>query len=317
METYAKWYPDLSVFYVKQARFYKNKESDKRRMEAEERDNENKADATRQEEERLAKEQYARRHREEAARIQKERQIQEDIWAEQERNLEKNSPAWYRFKAETYRVQAEWNPGLAWMYDQFAADNLKRADDVEQPAKENERNRTEAQRQAAKEKAARQAEQERRWKEEEVRYEAGSPEWYRFFASAFDARAKWHDTGSLEYELYKNFSEEYRAEAIKEEARKRQEKARREHQEEQRNTREDYRPGPNAAAVAANAGVLGLPTSLGQLTWDAVKKAYRKLALKWHPDKNPGNLGAEAKFTEIANAHEFFTILYDDGILKD
>ena len=42
---------------------------------------------------------------------------------------------------------------------------------------------------------------------------------------------------------------------------------------------------------------------------DDLKKAYRKLAMQYHPDRNPGDKTAEAKFREVSEAYE---VLKDD-----
>ncbi|XP_004701909.1 dnaJ homolog subfamily B member 3 [Echinops telfairi] len=48
--------------------------------------------------------------------------------------------------------------------------------------------------------------------------------------------------------------------------------------------------------------VLGVPR---QASAEAIKKAYRRLALRWHPDKNPENKeAAERKFKQVAEAYE-------------
>jgi molecular chaperone DnaJ len=41
---------------------------------------------------------------------------------------------------------------------------------------------------------------------------------------------------------------------------------------------------------------------------EEIKKAYRKLALQYHPDRNPGDRAAEEKFKEVAEAYE---VLHD------
>ena len=47
--------------------------------------------------------------------------------------------------------------------------------------------------------------------------------------------------------------------------------------------------------------VLGVSRSA---TLDEIKKAYRKLAIKFHPDKNKGDAEAEDKFKEATEAYE-------------
>lgn len=47
--------------------------------------------------------------------------------------------------------------------------------------------------------------------------------------------------------------------------------------------------------------VMGVPKNASD---DEIKKAYRKLAKKYHPDLNPGDKAAEAKFKELNEAYE-------------
>ena len=46
--------------------------------------------------------------------------------------------------------------------------------------------------------------------------------------------------------------------------------------------------------------VLGVPKDADDA---AIKKAYRQLAKKYHPDMNPGNAAAEQKFKEVTEAY--------------
>lgn len=310
MESYARLYPTEWSYYSQQARHLRSQAAQARSNSAEKiaRDNKYEADLARREQERLAKSQETDRRREEEARTKREQQIQKDKWAEQERKLKVGSPEWYRFKAETYRAQAKWNPSSAHLYNQYADDNLRKAEEAEQSTlekevrdKENERNRNEAKRQAQKDKDDRKHQEETRRQQEE--------------------------------DADRQHQEETRRQQAEDADRQRQEETRKQQDEDATRRRQQeqnagagggarYTPGPNVGVIATNAGILELPTTLDQLSWGTVKKAYKKMALKWHPDKHSSETPderaeAEAKFKEIANAYDFFTDLHDRGQLKD
>src|SRR5476649_2550668 len=40
---------------------------------------------------------------------------------------------------------------------------------------------------------------------------------------------------------------------------------------------------------------------------EEIKKAYRKVAMQYHPDRNPGDKAAEEKFKEAAEAYEILS----------
>jgi molecular chaperone DnaJ len=50
--------------------------------------------------------------------------------------------------------------------------------------------------------------------------------------------------------------------------------------------------------------ILGVAKSASE---DEIKKSYRKLAMKYHPDRNPDNKEAEEKFKEVKEAYEMLT----------
>jgi molecular chaperone DnaJ len=50
--------------------------------------------------------------------------------------------------------------------------------------------------------------------------------------------------------------------------------------------------------------ILGIQKSASQ---DEIKKAYRKVAMQYHPDRNPGDKAAEEKFKEAAEAYEILS----------
>src|SRR5262249_28192816 len=62
-----------------------------------------------------------------------------------------------------------------------------------------------------------------------------------------------------------------------------------------------YRQMPVAGQKRDYYEVLGVAPGVGE---QELKSAYRKIALQYHPDRNPGNKDAEERFKEASEAYE-------------
>src|SRR5689334_14058240 len=58
---------------------------------------------------------------------------------------------------------------------------------------------------------------------------------------------------------------------------------------------------PFVPSMADFYGTLGVPRTASD---DDIKKAYRKLAMQYHPDRNGGSKEAEEKFKEVTEAYD-------------
>ena len=66
---------------------------------------------------------------------------------------------------------------------------------------------------------------------------------------------------------------------------------------------------PQVVAMAIGTRPDCVPDDVLDADHDTIRKAYRKLARQYHPDVNPGDSEAEAKFKEISEA---YSVLSDE-----
>ncbi|KAK3251428.1 hypothetical protein CYMTET_39228 [Cymbomonas tetramitiformis] len=69
-------------------------------------------------------------------------------------------------------------------------------------------------------------------------------------------------------------------------------------------------------SISQACAILELPDVNGELTSDDVKIQFRKMALKWHPDKNNGSEAAAETFKKVTIAHALLMRVIENGAGK-
>jgi hypothetical protein len=252
---------------------------------------------------------------EQAAIDAEKKNKQEMLWDQEEAQYTVASAEWYRFLARKSEAQATWyeiDSDLYNMHKNYQKEYEQAALDVERQElllKELERQEEARKRQEEADRRHLEAEECKRQDEEADRKRKDEEDERKRQDEEADRKRQEEDD--------QRRREEEADRKRKDDERKRQEDARKRQEERDKANAPRQTPGPNAIAVARNAGILGLPTSIDQLNWATVKKAYRTMAFKWHPDKNSGDLNAAEEFKKVSNAYQYFENLHQNKQLKD
>jgi DnaJ-domain-containing protein 1 len=164
----------------------------------------------------------------------------------------------------------------------------------------------------AEERANREAERANRERANEQSRESGDDRWKRDNEER-DRKERQEAEAAEKTKREEQARQEREREAAAKARREREERARREREgasgpnpgsgggagDDEAKSR--YRPPPGSGDIEAALAVLGVSASASP---QAVKKAYRRMAKRWHPDMNQGSKEAEEAFKKVQAAYE-------------